>query len=230
MSPGKQMTTALLECVDAVLFDLDGTLLDTAPDLVAALYTLCSEEGQHTPPAELASCYVSTGAIGLVRLAFPDSAEERTETLRQRLVELYAGRLCVDTAPYPGILRVLEHLEQHGLPWGIVTNKIAQLTEPLLDHLGFRTRCATVISGDSASHRKPHPAPLLMGLSELGVQPHRTIYIGDAAQDIMAGQAAGLITIAAAWGYILPDQDPLEWQADYTIGQPLELLELRRKS
>ncbi|MDP7041707.1 MAG: HAD-IA family hydrolase, partial [Gammaproteobacteria bacterium] len=205
------------------LFDLDGTLLDTAPDLVGALFRLCAEEHQPLPDYELAAQHVSTGAIGLVRLAFPDHDEQKQELLRRRLVDAYAANLHDNTRFYPGMEDLLEHIETAGVRWGVVTNKIAELTEPLLEQLGLRRRMGTVVSGDSAAERKPHPAPVLLALEELGVAPEKTVYVGDAPQDIAAGKAAGTLTIAARWGYIIPGTNPNDWQADYTIDSPDEI-------
>ncbi len=213
----------LLNEVDAILFDLDGTLLDTAPDLVGALFRLCAQEHQPLPDYQLAAQHVSTGAIGLVRLAFPDHDEQKQEELRQRLVDTYATNLHENRLLDPGMEDLLKRIETSEIRWGVVTNKIAELTEPLLEQLGLRQRTGTVVSGDSTDHRKPHPDPLLLALKELGVAPGKAVYVGDAPQDIASGKAAGTITIAVRWGYIIPGTDPNDWQADYTIDHPEEL-------
>ena len=216
----------VLEQIELVLFDLDGTLLDTAPDLVNALMQVCDEQAVAAPDFELACRYVSTGAAGLVRLAFPDEEPEPFESYRQRLVDLYAERICELTAPFSGSPQLLEHLETTGTHWGVVTNKPAALTEPLLAQIGLAERCAAIISGDTLAERKPHPGPILHALAQVGTEPTRALYLGDAPQDIKAGNAAGVGTLAVTWGYIIPGQDPHSWGADYTIDHPQDLLDL----
>jgi phosphoglycolate phosphatase len=212
----------LLDNVEAVLFDLDGTLLDTAPDLVNALFKLCDEEGQPPPTFDFAANHVSTGAMGLVRLAFPDRDDDVREILRQRLVDTYADNLYEHTQLYPGMAEVLEQLEDQNILWGVVTNKLLGLTEPLLELMYLRARMATVVGGDSTDNRKPHPEPILLALEEMGVAAEKTIYVGDAPTDIESGKAADTITVAVTWGYIIPGNNPRDWQADYTIDHPDE--------
>ena len=219
-------TTRLLDSAEAVLFDLDGTLLDTARDLVNALHIVCDEEQQPAPDVEIAARYVSTGAIGLVRLAFPEHDEAALEALRQRLVTTYEQNLCIHTAAYPGIPEVLDELDRARIPWGVVTNKMKYLAEPILAHLDLLGRCATVVGGDTATHNKPHPAPIHFALEAMQIKPDRAVYVGDAEKDILAGKAAGTRTIAVTWGYIIPGHDPYRWDADYTIEEPIQLLSL----
>jgi 2-phosphoglycolate phosphatase len=218
--------TRLLDYAEAILFDLDGTLLDTARDLVNALHIVCNEEQQPAPDVAIAARYVSTGAIGLVRLAFPEHDEAALEVLRQRLVKTYEQNICIHTAAYPGIHTVLDELDNASIPWGVVTNKMKYLAEPILDELGLLRRCATVVGGDTATHNKPHPAPIHFALDAMGIKPDRAVYVGDAEKDILAGQAAGTRTIAVTWGYIIPGHDPYSWNADYTIDAPTQLLSL----
>jgi 2-phosphoglycolate phosphatase len=219
-------SSRLLDYTQAVLFDLDGTLADTARDLVNALAIVCAEEQQPTPDAAVAARYVSTGAIGLVRLAFPDHDDEQLEQFRQRLVTTYEQNLCVHTAVYPGMSEYLDVLDESGIAWGVVTNKMKYLAEPIMDQLGLLERCRTVVGGDTAAHNKPHPAPILLALNELGVSPDQAVYVGDAEKDVQAGKAAGTRTVAVTWGYIIPGHDPYSWGADYTIDQPADLLNL----
>lgn len=216
----------LLNQISALLFDLDGTLLDTAPDLVRALHLLCEEEGAEPPDFELAARHVSTGAIGLTRLAFPDRSEAEHVAGSQRLVEIYAANLHERTRPYPGIEAVLDHLDERGLPWGVVTNKIERLTFPLLDALGLGQRSAVVVGGDTTPNRKPHPEPILCAAERMGIAPHTVAYVGDHRKDIEAAHAAGSLTVAVTWGYIIPGEDPYAWDADYTIEKPEELLSI----
>ena len=215
--------------VGSVLFDLDGTLLDTARDLTAALTAVCEEEQQPPVDPALASKYVSTGAIGLVRLAFPEADADTHERLRQRLVAIYERQLCVHTRPYPGIIELLDKLDAAGIVWGVVTNKMRYLAVPILDELGLLGRCATVVGGDTAARSKPFPDPIEFALRELDAAPRTSVYVGDAEKDIIAGRAAGTHTVAVTWGYIVPGEDPYQWQADYTITEPLQLLDLQSR-
>jgi phosphoglycolate phosphatase len=226
MTPADARHQNLLDELDAVLFDLDGTLLDTARDLVYALHLICAQEEQPAPALELASRYVSTGAIGLVRLAFGDQDPAREDALRQRLVNVYAQNLCVHTAPYPGIMAVLDELDQREIAWGVVTNKMLYLADPILEHLQLRQRCATLIGGDSAARNKPHPDPIQLALQQLGVAPDKAMYVGDHEKDVLAGRAAGTRTVAVTWGYIVPGEDPYRWGADYTIEEAQQILAL----
>ena len=219
-------SSRLLDYAEAVLFDLDGTLLDTARDLVNALHIVCEAEQQPAPDVEIAARYVSTGAIGLVRLAFPEHDEAALELLRQRLVTTYEQNLCVHTAAYPGMHKVLDELDNARIPWGVVTNKMKYLAEPILEQLDLLQRCATVVGGDTAAQNKPHPAPIHCALEAMQIKPDRAVYVGDAEKDILAGKAAGTHTIAVTWGYIIPGHDPYSWNADYTISDPVQLLSL----
>jgi 2-phosphoglycolate phosphatase len=220
----------LLDDINTVLFDLDGTLLDTAPDLVDALNRVCAERNHPAPDFELACRYVSTGAAGLIRLAFPDADAAMVENLRIRLVDLYAENVCVLTKPYPGMEKLLEQIESLGKTWGVVTNKPAALTEPLMKAIGLTNRSACIVSGDTLPQRKPDPAPIMHALDLIDCLPTVALYVGDAPQDIAAGQAAGVKTIAVSWGYIIPGHSPHEWGADYTIDRPEQLLALRTET
>ena len=210
----------------AVLFDLDGTLLDTAPDMVAALNQLRAEEARSELPYAQARAFVSNGALGLLGLAFADIAAHQRQRLHERFLQIYAGRLTEATTLFPGMSAVLEHLEGAAIPWGVVTNKPTRLTEPLLGALGLLVRCACVVSGDTLAERKPHPRPLLHALAMIPASPAAAIYVGDAERDIAAGRAAGMRTIAATYGYIPPGQDPSAWGADHRIARPDDLLAL----
>lgn len=216
----------LLDSIDGVLFDLDGTLLDTARDLVHALHAVCAEQNQDKPDAELAARYVSTGAAGLVQLAFPQADEGTVDKLRWRLVDIYQQNICRYTAPYPGVIDVLTHLDNAGIPWGVVTNKMRYLALPIMEQLGLSVNCKTLVGGDTAARNKPHPDPILYALADMDIAANRSIYVGDAKKDVLAGKAAGATTVAASWGYIPPGQKPHEWSADYTIDQPADLLTL----
>jgi phosphoglycolate phosphatase len=195
----------------AVLFDLDGTLLDTAPDMGGALNALRSEAGLPPLPAASIRPWVSHGAAALVRLGFGDCAPARFEELRLRFLQLYATRLARETALFEGGAALLEALESAGVPWGIVTNKPGWLTDPLLAALGLDRRASVVVSGDTLPEKKPHPAPLLHAAARIGRAPGRCVYVGDAERDMLAAQAAGMPAVLAAFGYIEPTARWLEW-------------------
>jgi phosphoglycolate phosphatase len=208
----------------AVLFDLDGTLLDTAPDMVAVLQQLQAEQGLAPVSYDRARCHVSHGVNGLLRVAFGELPEAGQARLRERYLELYAARLEFRTVLFDGMAGVLAALEAADIPWGIVTNKPARLTEPLLDRLALRARCACVVSGDTIAERKPHPGPLLHALALIPAEASRAVYVGDAARDILAGRAAGMRTVVALYGYIPPEETPASWRADYRVSRPADLL------
>lgn len=210
----------------AVLFDLDGTLLDTAPDMIAALNALRAEH--ELAPADYAAArsQVSNGAAGLLKLGFEHLDDGEREALRAPYLDRYAANLAVGTSPFPGMLDVLDALDAASLPWGVVTNKPAFLTEPLLDALGLTARCAVTISGDTLARRKPHPEPLLHAARSVGVSSTHTMYVGDAPRDIEAGRAAGMVTVAVTYGYHGPEEDPVDWGADHLVATPGQLLQL----
>jgi len=208
----------------ALLLDLDGTLLDTAPDMGGALNLLRAEHDLEPLPAATIRPVVSHGAMRLVALGFPEAAGEAFERLRLRFLELYAANLAVGTRLFPGFDAVLDRLEAQGLPWGIVTNKPGWLTDPLLAALGLDRRAACAVSGDTLTERKPHPLPLLHAARLVGVEPERCVYVGDAERDIQAGRAAGKTTIVAAYGYIPANEDPRQWQPHGMVNAPDELL------
>lgn len=209
----------------AVLFDLDGTLLDTAADLANALDALCRENGIEPLGYERIRGFVSHGASVLVRLAFPSAPEPRFMRLRDRLLELYGAALAVHTRPFPGMLDLLARIERAGMRWGIVTNKPAAFTEPLLRAVGLWARAAVVVSGDTLPERKPHPRPLLHAAWQLGVEPRECVYMGDAERDVLAAQAAGMHPVVACFGYLGPVDDPRSWPAEAWVDSPLGLLD-----
>lgn len=211
--------------VRCVLFDLDGTLLDTSGDLLAALNAVRRDEG--LPPVASAALrpYCSRGAGGLVRAAYgSEQPAERLQARADALVGHYRANLSRHTALFEGMTEVLERLETAGLPWGIVTNKNGFLTDPLLEQLGLSHRPGCVISGDTTPYKKPRPEPLLEAARRIGRTPGETVYVGDDRRDIEAGVAAGMRTLAAAWGYLAADDDPLAWQADAVVHHPHQVL------
>ncbi len=208
-----------------VLFDLDGTLADTAPDLAAALNTLRAEEGLAPLPYATIRPVVSHGTTALIHLSHGTALDMDTlDRLRTRIVALYRENICRETRLFPGMGNVLDSIEAYGLNWGIVTNKPAVLTEPLLAALGLDARAACIVSGDSLNERKPHPAPMWHACHLAGSLAHECVYVGDAARDIEAGRAAGMHTLVALYGYIGTEDDPQGWGADALITTPAEIM------
>ena len=210
---------------EAVLFDLDGTLIDTAPDMGGALNNLLIEE--NLPPLPLAAIrpYVSQGGLVLTRLGFAGQvAEAEIEALRQRFLQHYRAIIADDSRLFDGLDRVLDELEARSIPWGVVTNKPEWLTHPLLEKLGLASRSAVVIGGDTLAQRKPHPQPLLEAAQRIGVDRRQCIYVGDDERDIVAGRAAGMKTLVAAYGYIEDAAAIADWCADGVIDHPTDLL------
>jgi len=210
--------------VRALLLDLDGTLVDTAPDMAAALAAVMAAEGLPELPFRRVRCHVSDGARGLINLGFADADAERHEALKLALLAAYAERVAVDSAVFPGMQDVLRAVSAAGMPWGVVTNKPARFTDPLMAALGLTEDAACVISGDTAARAKPHPEPMLMAADILGVDPGACLYVGDARRDIEAALAAAMVPVAVRWGYIKDGDDPDDWGARFLIDAPAELL------
>jgi N-acetyl-D-muramate 6-phosphate phosphatase len=209
----------------AVLFDLDGTLLDTAPDMVGALNALRREELLAPMPYDTIRSAVSHGAARVVKTGFPDASPETSLRLQQRFLEIYRSALSRETRLFPGMSEVLDALESSGIKSGIVTNKAAWLTEPLLAELGLRARFACVVSGDTLAERKPHPAPLLHAAALAEVLPGDCIYVGDAERDVQAAHAAAMPALVANYGYLRADEDSARWGGDGYLQRPLDLLD-----
>ncbi len=211
--------------IKGVFFDLDGTLADTAPDLAYALNTLRKE--QQLPPLPYAAIrpVVSHGATALLRLGFDIGPGHISyDFLRQRLLEIYSAHLTYKTRLFPGMAAVLQVLEERSIKWGVVTNKPAWLTEPLMQGLGLAGRAAAIVSGDSTANTKPHPAPMLHACDLAGVDGAACLYVGDARRDIEAGNNAGMKTLVALFGYLDEKDDPASWRADGMIEKPLDIL------
>jgi phosphoglycolate phosphatase len=209
--------------VAGVLFDLDGTLVDTAPDLVAVLNGLLAEHDEAPMAYAIARNEASNGALGLIRLGFGASiAAERRESLRARFLEIYGRNVHNNSRLFIDISALIKDILDTR-PWGVVTNKPHAMTVPLLEQLGLAKLAGCIVSGDSIAERKPHPAPLLLAAERLGVDPAQCVYIGDAVRDIEAGRAAGMRTVAALWGYIHPAEDPKRWAADACVQHPRQL-------
>ena len=211
--------------ISAVLFDLDGTLLDTGPDIAHALNLLRAEHGLGPFPYAPVRACVSHGASAVLKCGFPAVDDPaRFDALRARFLDLYLANIAVHTAPFDGVDDALAELEARGIAWGIVTNKPGWLTGPLLAALGFAQRAACVVSGDTTPYTKPHPAPVLHACGLAHVCPADALYVGDAERDVQAGRAAGLRTAVALFGYVTPEDTPLDWGADALFDAPADLL------
>jgi len=210
----------------AVLFDFDGTLADTAPDLAAALNRLRAQQGLAPMPVQALRPYASAGGRGMILASFglrPEHAEYKA--LRDAFLELYAEQPCVETALFPGMRDLLDELEGRRIPWGIVTNKALRFTGNILAVMGLAPAC--VVCGDSTPHLKPHPAPLLLAAEKLELPPHACVYLGDDLRDIQAAKAAGMRAVAVSWGYHHPESGtPHAWQAEAILEHPLDLIPL----
>jgi phosphoglycolate phosphatase len=208
----------------AILFDLDGTLLDTAPDMAGALNELRAERHVAPLPYATVRSQVSHGAARLIKLGFPDADADTFAALQRRFLEIYSGALSRETRLFDGMDAVLAELAARRLQCGIVTNKPAWLTTPLLAQLGLTSRFACVVSGDTVSERKPHAMPMLHAARVAGVTPQECLYVGDAERDIQAAHAAGMPGLVAAYGYLEPDEDLRLWGADGVIARPRDLI------
>ena len=214
----------------SVLFDLDGTLVDTAPDMVRVLQALQGDRGVPPVPYEIGRSQVSNGVIGLLRIGFPDADSALRESLRHEFLERYAHSVCDRSILFAGIDILLSHLDEARIPWGVVTNKPQRFTEPLLEALRLADRVACAVSGDTLQKRKPDPAPLLHACELAGLVPVESIYVGDSSRDIEAGKAAGMGTIAAGYGYIAEEDDPVDWGADLIAANTKELAQIVLKA
>ncbi len=208
-----------------VLFDLDGTLADTAPDLAYALNVLLQEQGRALLAYDIIRPEASHGARALIKLGFGLAPGDTDfEGLRARFLAIYAANLMRETRLFPGVAELLTLLSERGLNWGIVTNKPQALTDPLVAQLGIIPPAVCVVSGDTTAHSKPHPAPLLHACHQAGSAPAQCVYIGDAERDVEAGRAAGMRTLVALFGYIRASDRPECWGADGMVHHPREIL------
>ncbi|MDH3218959.1 MAG: phosphoglycolate phosphatase [Gammaproteobacteria bacterium] len=211
--------------IEAVLFDLDGTLIDTAPDMGGALNNLLIEKSMAPLSLTTIRPYVSQGGLVLTRLGFAGKVPERDiEPLRQRFLAHYREIIADESRLFDGYPAILDDLETRGMPWGIVTNKPEWLTHPLLERLDLARRAAVVIGGDTLEQRKPHPLPLQVAAARLGIDCDKCVYVGDDERDIVAGKAANMKTLVAAYGYIENHDDIESWEADGVIDTPADLL------
>ena len=210
---------------EAVLFDLDGTFADTAPDLGGALNQLLLEQGRDPLGMEKLRPHVSSGARGMIGagLGITPADPEYLE-LQQRFLAIYQEALCVGTRLFEGMAEHLDELEAHGIPWGIVTNKSQRFAIPLMEGLGLRQRSACIVCGDSAQRAKPHGHPMQLASAVIGIAAADCIYVGDDERDVISGRAAGMTTIVAAWGYLGTGRPPATWGADAIAASPQDIL------
>jgi 2-phosphoglycolate phosphatase len=211
----------------AILFDLDGTLADTAPDLAAALNRLRREHGLAELSLEFVRPYASSGARGLLQVGFGVTPDDPPfERLRDAFLDHYETRVCADTRLFPGVPELLEAIERRGTAWGVVTNKSARFTPRIIAALGLERRAACVVCGDTTPHIKPHPAPLLHAAGQLALSPAQCCYVGDDLRDVQAARAAGMLAVAAGYGYLGTGSAPSTWNADAVIAHPLDFVAL----
>lgn len=211
--------------IEAVLFDLDGTLVDTAPDMGTALNNLLIEENRQPLPLATIRPLVSQGGLVLTQLGFAGKVPAaEIEPLRQRYLQHYHAIVADESRLFDGYAEILDELEARSIPWGIVTNKPEWLTHPLLEQLDLALRTGVVVGGDTLAQRKPHPLPLQVAAQRLGISCNNCIYVGDDERDIVAGKAAGMKTLVAAYGYIEEAANIETWQADGVIDRPHDLL------
>lgn len=216
------MSAAPIRCV---LFDLDGTLADTAPDLGRALNVLRVERGHAPMPIDELRSHVSHGARGMLEVGLGiRPGEPEFDSLRERFLALYEQDIMVDSRLFDGMPALLDGLEARGLAWGIVTNKAEYLARPLVDALGVAARSRCLVGGDTTGRAKPHPDPLLAGARAVGVDPAQCLYVGDDRRDVQASLAAGMTPVVALYGYLY-GADPHDWGADWMIAHPEELLD-----
>ncbi|MDH5377622.1 MAG: HAD-IA family hydrolase [Gammaproteobacteria bacterium] len=209
--------------LDTILFDLDGTLADTAPDLAQALNLVLAEKGRPTLSFEDIRPTVSHGGRAMIERGFGFGPEhEDYEKTRLRFLEIYLQNIAQHTRLFDGMNEFLKEIEKQGLKWGVVTNKPSWLTNPLMTQLALTSRAACIISGDSAARAKPHPEPMIMACEQVGTEPERCVYIGDAQRDIDAGLVVGMRTLVALFGYLQEHDKPETWGADAMIDHPQE--------
>lgn len=230
MNSGNHLSGASswLSTQGCVLFDLDGTLVDTAADFEAVLHVLCEGQGVVPPTTMSIHSTVSSGARALIRLAFDiEPTTQRFESLLQLLLNGYELQIeKTRSTLYPGMGVLLQQLEAYAIPWGVVTNKPARFSEPLMRKLELDNRCAVLICPDHVTHTKPHPEPLLLACERVARLPESSVYVGDHPRDITAGKAAGMKTIAAAYGYLPEEPCISSWGADLIINNINEITQL----
>lgn len=212
--------------IRTVLFDLDGTLADTAPDLAFALNSVLQEQGKAMLSFDTIRPHVSHGGPALIKLGFGLSPDETGfAPLRERMLEIYLANLTRETRLFPGMAQLLDWLESRGMAWGVVTNKPGWLTHPLMEQLNLAHRAVSIVAGDTVPNRKPHPEPMLLACEHSGCSSAECLYVGDAERDIEAGRNAGMHTLVAAYGYLGPQDHPETWGADAIIDSPQGIID-----
>jgi phosphoglycolate phosphatase len=209
----------------AVLFDLDGTLLDSAPDMLATVNRMRAARGAGPMALDALRPVVSKGARAMSAVAFPEILPQRLPDLVPEFLDIYRQELGRHSRPFDGVEEMLEALEAAGTVWGIVTNKPEYLAREILPQLGWQSRCAVLVGGDSLAERKPHPLPLLHAAEAVGMPAQACVYVGDDERDIIAARAARMPSVVALWGYRLDDDDPIAWQGDVMVDEPRALVE-----
>ena len=209
----------------AALFDLDGTLVDSAPDFIAVINRMRADRGREAMSLADLRPVVSKGSRAMLAAGFPDVAASEREAWVQEFLDRYEAELGLHGKPFDGVERMLAALEAHATPWGIVTNKPEYLARKLMPLLGWESRCAVLIAGDTLAVRKPDPLPLLHAAESIGIVASDCVYVGDDERDILAARAAGMPSVVALWGYRLHEDDPFAWQGDVLVHEPRELCE-----
>ncbi len=209
--------------IDCILFDLDGTLVDSAPDLLAAVNRVLADAGREPLPLSTLRPVVSKGSRAMLATAFPELDAQAREQLVPPFLAYYGAAIAEHGHAFDGIEGLLSRIERASLRWGIVTNKPEKLAHDVVRAMGWSERCAVLVGGDTLAQRKPDPAPLLHACAQVGVTADHCVYVGDDERDIQAARAAGMRSVVALWGYREAHEDPLTWGADRRIGFPLEL-------
>lgn len=221
------MTERYLRGVRAVLFDLDGTLVDSAPDLGAAVDRMRVSRGLEPFPIEHYRSMAGAGARGMLGIAFGITPEHPDfAAMREEFFLNYEARLTRSTVAFDGVPELIEQLNAREIRWGVVTNKATRFSRPLIAAMPLFATAAAVVSGDTTPYAKPHPAPLIEAATRIGVPPQQCVYVGDDERDIVAGLAAGMTTVSALYGYLGESSDAARWEAHFTINSPLDLLQL----
>lgn len=211
--------------LDCVLFDLDGTLVDTAPDLIASLNATLLDFGYQVVDEVTVRPFISLGALPMIRHALPEADDDLHQRVLAAMLDCYQANIAEHSRFFDGIAEVLSAIESRGLKWGVVTNKRRRFTEPLMAAMQLSQRAVCIVSGDSTGNSKPHPEPMLFACRQAEVEPQHCVYIGDAKHDIVAGKNAQMRTLAAVYGYLNAGDQPELWGADALIEQPRQLLD-----
>ncbi len=221
----------MLSDIRAVLFDLDGTLIDSAPDLGDAADKMRTDRGLPSLPEALYRPMAGAGARGMLKVAFDITPEHPTyEAFREEFFVNYERAMTVRTYIFDGVIDVIDALRQRDMPWGVVTNKMARFTDPLTQAMPLFSSASAIVSGDTTAHAKPHPAPMFEAARRLGLPPEVCLYVGDDERDIVAGRAAGMRTVAASYGYLGEKTNIASWGADLHIDSPLNILQWLTKA